>query len=113
MCQQVTSGDSTLRTDSSWEDGRQTLQRVLDRQAEKTRLEVYHLLHDSSKSVKEKFDDATLLEDNDLWNRFAVSNSKQEGGKVDRNGVEGWGVTAKRAGKSVQHMVKHLPEDSE
>lgn len=114
VCQHVAAADNTSRTESSWEDGKKTLQRVLDRQAEKTKLEAHRLLHDSRKSLRETPVDVVFPEeDDDLWEHFAATESMEEGARVNANDVVGWGVAAKRCGKSVYRMVKCLPEDSE
>ncbi len=114
MCQRVASTHGSLRTESNWEAGRQTVHRVVNKQAEKTKLEVHHLLHNSSKSSSDIAAGVILPEeDDDLWKPFAVVPSKQEVGKVGEDEFDGWGVAAKRVGRSVHHMVKHIPEKSE
>ena len=99
--------------ESGSEGDLQMLQRVINQQGERIKLEVEQLLNGSRKLAKEHPGGDASTGDDDLWSRFAVIEATKEEGKVERNGVEGWAVTAMQMQRGVQRMVKYLPEDSE
>ena len=114
--QQVASGKSVPTMASGWEKDSHTLQRILNKQGEKIKLEIHRLLNEDPRSSKEKAkakDDVSEL-DTEIWNRFAVGEAKAETLEV----LEGrmgktWAMVAKNAQRGVRRTVKSLPEDGE
>lgn len=114
VCQHIGFADSISTAKGSWDGDKQSLQRVLDRQGEKTRLEAHHLLYDARKPPRANPEDVVLPEEeDDLWKRFAAAEFKQEGAEIDVNEAAGWGVAANNHERGVRRVVKNLPEDSE
>ena len=110
--QQVAFSKRVLMMEPGWEKDRQTLQHILNKQREKTKLEVHQLLHKDSKILEEqvKGDMSTL--DTDLWDHFAVGEAKKDFVEaLDRRKGHTWAVVAKNARRGVRNAVKDLPEE--
>lgn len=99
--------------ESGSEGDLQVLQRIINQQGERIRLEVEELLNGSRKLAKEYPGGDASTGDDNLWSRFAAIQATKEEGKVERNGIEGWAMTATQMQRGVQRMVRYLPEDSE
>lgn len=112
-CQQIASSECVLRMESGSEGDLQVLQRIINQQGERIRLEVEELLNGSRKLAKEYPGGDASTGDDNLWSRFAAIQATKEEGKVERNGIEGWAMTATQMQRGVQRMVRYLPEDSE
>lgn len=112
--QQVALKKGVTMMESGWEKDSQTLQRILNIQGEKTKLEIHRMLNEDSKSSKEQVKDDVSELDTDLWNRFAVGEAKAENIEVqDGRQGETWALVAKNAQRGVRRTVKTLPEDGE
>ena len=98
--------------ESGWEEDRQTLQRILNKQREKTKLELHQLLHEDSKPLKKQVKGDMSKSDTDLWDHFAVGEAKDKFVEaVDRRKGHAWAVVAKNAQRGVRRAVKDLPEE--
>lgn len=112
--QQVASGKSVPTMESGWEKDSQTLQRILQKQGEKIKLEIHRLLNEDPRSSKEKAKDDVSELDTEIWNRFAVGEAKAETLEVLEGRIgDTWAVVAKNAQRGVRRTVKSLPEDGE
>lgn len=89
------------------------MQRVLQKQGEKTKLQAHKLLYQGSPSSEQQDEHEVLATDDDVWNQFAMTASQWESRQADGNEKEGWGIVAKGLQKGIQRMVKDIPEDSE
>lgn len=100
--------------ESGWEKDSQTLQRILQKQGEKIKLEIHRLLNEDPRSSKEKAKDDVSELDTEIWNRFAVGEAKAETLEVLEGRIgDTWAVVAKNAQRGVRRTVKSLPEDGE
>ena len=113
--QQVTFPERLPMGDSGGEEDNQTLQRVLDRQREKIKLEVHQLLNRGPKLSKELAEGDLLKLDTYLWDHFAMAEkaSKEHVEALDGRKGETWAVVANNAQRGVRRAVKDLPEDVE
>ena len=95
-----------------WEKDKQTLQRILSKQREKTKLEVHQLLHQDSKTLEEQLKGDMSTLDTDLWDHFAVGKAKEEIIKsLDKRKGHAWAAVAKNAQRGVRRATKDLPEE--
>ena len=112
--QQVAFPKGVLLMESECEKDNQTLKRILDKQREKTKLEVYQLLSEDSRSLKEQVEGDTSTLDNILWDQFAVGGAKKGPVKaLGRRKGETWAAVAKNAQRGVRRAVKDLADDNE
>ena len=110
--QQVAFSKRVLMMEPGWEKDKQTLQRIFNKQREKTKLELHRLLYEDSEPLEEqgKGDMSTL--DNDLWDHFAVGEVKKEFVEaLDSRKGHAWAVVAKNAQRGVRRALKDLPEE--
>ena len=107
--QQVAFSKWFLMMEFGWEKGSQTLQHVLDKQGEKIKAEIHQLLDEDPKHSEGRIEGDMSKTATDLWDRFAVGETKEEQNEVPdgRKGVT-WGVAAKNAQRGVRRAVKHL-----
>jgi len=112
ICEQMTLGEGALKKAAGREDECEALQRVLRKQGEKVKLELYQFLYGGSMESTEIPPDEASAVDNDLWSRYAVT-LKREEGNAGMAREQGWMVVAKHAQRAVHRMVKDLPEESE
>lgn len=110
ICEQVASREEATEKRPSREDDSEALSMVLQKQGEKVKLELDHLLNQKSKESTELPSDDLLAPHTDLWNHYAGTSTKQGDAAV---AGPGWAVVAKRAQKAVDIMVKDLPDESE
>lgn len=109
---QVALSKRVLMVEPGWEKDKQTLQRILNKQREKTKLEVHQLLHVDSKHSEKQFKGDVSTLDTDLWDHFAVGEAKKEFVEaLDRRKGHTWAVVAKNAQRGVRRAVKDLPEE--
>ncbi len=112
--QQVASGKSVPTMEPGWEKDSQTLQRILQKQGEKIKLEIHRLLNEDPRSSKEKAKDDVSEFDTEIWNRFAVGEAKAETLEVLEGRIgDTWAVVAKNAQRGVRRTVQSLPKDGE
>ena len=110
--QQVAFSKRVLTMEPGWEKDKQTLQRILNKQREKTKLELHQLLHEDSKPLEEQVKGDMSTRDTDLWDHFAVGEAKKEFIEaLDRRKGHAWAVIAKNAQRGVRRAVKDLPEE--
>lgn len=83
---------------------------VLQKQGEKVKLELDHLLNRKSKDSTESTSDDLLTPHTEMWNHYAGASTKQGAAAV---AGPGWAVVAKHAKKAVDLMVRDLPDESE
>ncbi len=111
ICEQTAFKEGATKNGPRREDECEALQRVLQKQGHKVKLELHHFLHGESKASTALPPDETLAVDNDLWSRYAVA-SKQEEDKAGAFDRQDWAVVAKHAQRGVHRMVKVLPDES-
>ena len=112
--QQVAFSKGVSMMESGWEKDNQTLQRILDRQKERTKLEVHQHLNKHLKSSTAQIEGDASKSDADIWDHFAVSDDRNESVKaLDTRKRETWAVVAKNAQRGVRRVVKDLPEGHE
>ena len=100
--------------ESGLEKNSQTLQRILEKHGEKTKLELHQILNGGPKPSKNHVEGGMLKADADVWDRFAVGEAKEEHGQpLDRRDGETWAVVAKNIQRGIRRAVKDLPEDDE
>lgn len=110
--QQIASSKGIPMMESGWAKGSHTLQRILNKQGENVKLEVHQILNEAPRSTKEQVEGNMSKLDTEIWDRFAVSEAKEENVKAsDRNQGKTWAVVAKNAKRGVRRAVKDLPED--
>ena len=110
--QQVAFSKRVLTMEPGWEKDKQTLQRILNQQREKTKLEVHQLLHINSKPLEDQFKGDMSTMDTDLWDHFAVGEAKKDFVEaLDRRKGHTWAIVAKNAQRGVRRAVKDLPEE--
>ena len=110
--QQLAFSKKLLMMEPGWEKDKQTLQRILNKQREKTKLELHQLLHQDSKPLEEQIQGDISTWDTDLWDCFAVGNAKKEFVEaIDGRKGHAWAVVAENAQRGVRLAVKHLPEE--
>ena len=110
--QQVAYSKRVLMMEPGWEKDKQTLQRILNKQREKTMLELRQLLHQDSKPLEEQATGDMSTRDTELWDHFAVGEAKKEFVEaLDGRKGHAWAVVAKNAQRGVRRAVKHLPEE--
>lgn len=112
ICEQTVLREGATKNRAGREDGCEALQRILQKQGDKVKLELYHFLHGESETSTALTPDETLAVNSDLWSRYAVT-SKQEEGNDSAVKRQGWAVVAKHAQRGVHRMVQGLPYDSE
>lgn len=112
ICEQITLGVGATKKGAGWDDEREALQSLLQRQGEKAKRELYYLLHIESKESEELPIDGASAADDDLWNRYAMQ-TKMEEERAGGNIGHGWGMVMKRAQRAVHRMVQDLPKESE
>ena len=108
ICEQV----SAARENSSigkheWGGDVEKLQSIIQKQGEKVKLEVNHLVQEN---VEDTGEETLGDEDQELWDRFAVT-STQEKRKTARSSELGWAVAAKNARRGVRRMLMDLPHE--
>lgn len=111
--QQVAFSKGVSLMEPGWENDNETLQHILDKQKEITKLELQQLLTKDSKSSKEQDEGDVSKSDTDLWDRFGVGETKMASVEALRIKRETWAVVAKNAQRGVRRALKDLPEDSE
>lgn len=111
--QQVAFSKGVSMMESGWEKDNETLQHILDKQKEKTKLELQQLLSKDSKSSKEQVEGDVSKSDTNLWDHFGVGETKMESVEALRIKRETWAVVAKNAQRGVRRALKDTPEDDE
>lgn len=110
--QQFASGEGIPTIESEWGKAGQKPQRILDKQGENVKHQVHGLLNGDSEYSKEQIKGDLWELDTDLWNRFAVSEAKEENLEaLDGRKEETWSLVTKNAQRGVRRTVKYLPED--
>lgn len=112
--QQVACRNRVPMMESEWEKDSQTLQRILNKQGEKIKLQVHQFLIEDPNSLKEQVKGDISELDTSLWTRFAMGDAQEENFEPpDGRKEETWAVVAKNAQRGVRRTVKNLPEDGE
>ncbi len=106
VCKQVAVGERAVRSVSDWDGDCQALERILQRQGQKAKAEVFHVLQHQ---VKDSDEQMVGEADHDLWTRYALTSMEQR--KHATDSWNGWAATAKYAQKGIHRMVKDLPGD--
>lgn len=110
--QQFASGEGIPTIESEWGKAGQKPQRILDKQGENVKHQVHGLLNGDSEYSKEQIKGDLWELDTDLWNRFAVSEAKEENLEaLDGRKEETWSLVTKNAQRGVRRTVKYLPKD--
>ena len=116
LCQHIQPEQGVLSSESVCDKESLTLQRVLQRQADRTKLEVRRFLAKDGDAVDDDGDyreDENLAAEEAIWSRFAPAKSGNQQGEYDEGSGMGWGKAAARLQRGVKWLVKDLPEDSE
>lgn len=111
--QQVAFSKGVSSMESGWEKDNETLQHILDKQKEMTKLELQQLLGKHSKFSKEQVQGEVSKSDTDLWDHFGVGETRMESVEALRRKGETWAAVAKNAHRGVQRALKDLPEGDE
>ena len=81
------------------------LQSVIQRQGEKVKLEVNRLLQENVEGASAE---TPGDEDQELWDRFAVTSAQKER-KAAKSSEPGWSVVAKNARRGMHRIAKDYP----
>lgn len=110
ICEQVALREEAPKKSNSREDDCEALSAVLQRQGERVKLELNHLLSCKSKDSTNPISDDLRAPQAEMWNHYAATSTKQDAATV---AGPGWAVVAKHAQKAVDFMLKDLPDESE
>ena len=109
VSEQVTIGERKLTSRFDWESDCRLLQRILQRQGEKAKHEVHHLLYgqveDANRHLLDEVDDG-------LWTYYTTTSTHKEH-ENQMNPLSQWAVAAKHAHRAIHHMVRAILKDKE